>query len=305
VRYSSEGQHDGNVTIMRRANREVSRAAQGGLAALSLVILTVSSFAAVRLAPAGSHRAAPRLAPAGHAPLPAATDMAKSQWAPSPFAGAPTMTPDPTASYSTPVPPSTELVSLPPGAPYVLDWPVIGQNVVGELGPTTWGGPTARPVVETMGDWLEIRLDTRPNGSTAWVRREDVVVTTTPYRIVVSVSQRRLTLYQNGLPVYSAPVGVGKPQWPTPLGPSFVDAVYRVLPFQLYIYGPVALVTASHSNVLTDFDGGDGTVAIHGYPSDPASTMGVASSHGCIRANPQTMATISQVPAGTPIDFNP
>jgi len=89
------------------------------------------------------------------------------------------------------------------------------------------------------------------------------------------------------------------------LGPSFVDAVVPVSPSQQYIYGPVVLITASHSNVFTDFDGGDGTVAIHGYPSDPASTRGVASSHGCIRANPQTMATISQVPAGTPIDINP
>jgi lipoprotein-anchoring transpeptidase ErfK/SrfK len=96
---------------------------------------------------------------------------------------------------------------------------------------------------------------------------------------------------------------VGRPQWPTPLGPSFVDAVYSVEPYQQHIYGPVALITGSHSNVLTEFEGGDGTVAIHSYPSDPASTAGVASSHGCIRANPATMARISQVPPGTPIDF--
>jgi len=289
---------------MRRTNHNMTRAAQGGLAAVALVILTVSSVAAVLMAPAGSHSRARQTAAAGRA-LPAANDMAKTQWElfPSPGSAA-SMTPDPTPTYSTPVAPSTELVSLPPGTPYVLDWPVIGGTVEGELGPTTWGGPTARPVIATMGDWLEIRVDTRPNDSTAWVRREDVDLSTTAYRIVVSVSQRKLTLYQNGLPIYSAPVGVGQPQWPTPLGPSFVDAVFPVSPAQQYIYGPVALVTASHSNVLTDFDGGDGTVAIHGYPSDPASTRGVASSHGCIRANPQTMSIISQVPAGTPIDFN-
>lgn len=290
---------------MRRANRNVSRAALGGLAALALVILTVSSVSAVLLAPAGTHSRARAALPARRAPLRAATDLAKNQWQLFPSPGTSTVTPDASPAYNTPVPPSTDLVSLPPGAPYLLDWPVVGQNVVGELGPTTWGGPTARPVIQTMGDWLQIRLDSRPNGSTAWVRREDVVLTKTTYRIVISVGQRSLTLYQNGLPVFSAPVGVGQPQWPTPLGPSFVDAVYPVAPFQQYIYGPVALVTGSHSNVLTDFDGGDGTVAIHGYPSDPASTRGVASSHGCIRANPQTMAAISQVPAGTPIDFNP
>jgi lipoprotein-anchoring transpeptidase ErfK/SrfK len=210
--------------------------------------------------------------------------------------------PESTPAYNTPVPPSTQLVSLPAGTSYLLDWPVVGQNVAGELGPTTWGGPTARPVIQAKGAWLQIRLDSRPNGSTAWVRREDVVVSKTAYRIVISVGQRSLTLYRNGLPVFSAPVGVGQPQWPTPLGPSFVDAIYPVSPAQQYIYGPVALITATHSNVFTEFDGGDGTVAIHGYPSDPASTKGVASSHGCIRANPETMSAISKVPPGTPID---
>ncbi len=206
---------------------------------------------------------------------------------------------------ATPVPASTQLVSLKPNASYLLYWFDPKVNSLGELGPTTWGGPTVRPVVSTQGDWLQIRLDSRPNGSTGWVHREDVTVTTTAYRIAISVSQRSLTLYRNGWPILSAPVGVGQPQWPTPLGPSFVDAIYPVLPSQQFIYGPVALITASHSNVLTDFDGGDGTVAIHAYPSDPASTAGVASSHGCIRANPQTMAAIAQVPPGTPIDFNP
>jgi lipoprotein-anchoring transpeptidase ErfK/SrfK len=159
--------------------------------------------------------------------------------------------------------------------------------------------------VATKGDWLEIQLDSRPNGSTGWVRREDVTVTKSAYRIVISVSQRSLTLYQNGWPVSSAPVGVGQPQWATPTGPSFLDAIVPVPAAQQYIYGPDVLITGTHSNVFTEFDGGDGTVGIHGYPSDPASTMGVASSHGCIRANPQTIASLLQVPVGSPIDINP
>jgi lipoprotein-anchoring transpeptidase ErfK/SrfK len=195
-------------------------------------------------------------------------------------------------------------VSALPGAAYITYWPDPSQPVIGELSVTTWGGPTVRPVVASMGDFLEIRLDSRPNGSTAWVRKEDVTISTTPYRIVISVSQRRLTLLDAGSAVYSAPVGVGQPQWATPTGPSFVDAKVPTPPSQQYIYGPLVIITGTHSNVFTDFDGGDGTVGIHGYPSDPASTMGVASSHGCIRANPTTIATISVVPVGTPIDIN-
>ena len=63
------------------------------------------------------------------------------------------------------------------------------------------------------------------------------------------------------------------------------------------------LILGTHSNVFTDFDGGDGTVAIHGYPSDPGSTDGVASSHGCVRSSPTTINTVKQVPVGTPVDI--
>jgi lipoprotein-anchoring transpeptidase ErfK/SrfK len=176
-------------------------------------------------------------------------------------------------------------------------------QVAGSVSGTTWGGPTARPIIKTQNGWVQIRLDSRPNASTGWVYRSDVNITTTNYRIVISVGQRNLTLFQNNLPVYSAPVGVGRPQWPTPLGPSFIDAVVAVPARQQRIYGPTALITATHSNVFTEFDGGDGTVAIHAYPSDPASTRGVMSSHGCVRVSPQTIDAISMVPAGTPLDI--
>jgi lipoprotein-anchoring transpeptidase ErfK/SrfK len=82
-----------------------------------------------------------------------------------------------------------------------------------------------------------------------------------------------------------------------------VDAIVATPRVQLSVYGPTVLITGSHSNVYTDFDGGDGVVGIHGYPSDPASTRGVASSHGCVRANPATINAIKAVPVGTPIDI--
>jgi lipoprotein-anchoring transpeptidase ErfK/SrfK len=152
------------------------------------------------------------------------------------------------------------------------------------------------------GDFVQIGLDARPNGSAGWVPRSSVTLALTAYRIEVSISKRSLTLYQGGQSVYSAPVGVGKPQWPTPIGRTFVDAVVATPKFQVYIYGPTVVVLGAHSDVFTDFDGGDGTVAIHGYPSDPGSTKGVASSHGCVRASPATINAIDVVPLGTPVD---
>jgi lipoprotein-anchoring transpeptidase ErfK/SrfK len=165
-----------------------------------------------------------------------------------------------------------------------------------------WGGPATRPVVNQTNGWLQIALNSRPNGSTAWVPSGDVQLTSTPYRIVISICQRTLTLYQGSNQVYASPVGVGRPQWPTPLGETFVDAIVNTPQRQRYVYGPTVLVLGIHSNVFTEFDGGNGSVGIHAYPSDPASTRGIASSHGCVRVSPQTIGALVAVPVGTPVD---
>ncbi len=165
-----------------------------------------------------------------------------------------------------------------------------------------WGGPSTRSVLDQQGAWVKIGLDSRPNGAAGWVSLQGVTLSTTAYRVVVSICLRSLTIFQGATAVYSSPVGVGQPQWPTPVGSSFVDAVVATPARQQYIYGPTVFIMGAHSNVFTDFDGGDGTVAIHGYPSDPGSTRGVASSHGCVRANPDTINALKVVPVGTPID---
>jgi len=176
-----------------------------------------------------------------------------------------------------------------------------GGPTVGHL-KNTWGGPSTTPVIDQQNGWVQVRLNSRPNGSTAWLPSQSVAVSTTPYRIVISICQRSLTLFRGPDPVYTGPVGVGRPQWPTPTGPSFVFSIVATPRSQQYIYGPTVFIMATHSNVFTEFDGGDGTVAIHGYPSDPASTRGVASSHGCVRASSDTINTLKAVPVGTPID---
>jgi lipoprotein-anchoring transpeptidase ErfK/SrfK len=158
------------------------------------------------------------------------------------------------------------------------------------------------PVVSQTPDWIQIGLGKRPNHSTGWVPRSAVTLAVTAYRIEISISQRSLTLFQEGKSVYSAPVGVGKPQWPTPIGRTFITSVVATPKNQQYIYGPTVVVLGSHSDVFTEFDGGDGTVAIHEYPSDPGSTKGVASSHGCVRVSPATINAIDVVPLGTPVD---
>jgi len=263
------------------------------IAGLGLTTMAGLGLTAALLVPAAARTAGPPVPSGPYAAAATSPDEAESPGTPATLLA--------NVAPAT-VPGISELASPKPSVlPYSAS---PGGPIVGQLPARRWGAPVVRPVVQHLqAGWVELRLDTRPNGSTGWVRQKDVTITTTPSRIVISISQRRLTFYQAGVPVYSAPVGVGKSQTATPIGPSFVNAVVAVPQREQYIYGPVVLLTASHSNVFTEFDGGDGTVGIHGYPSNPASTMGVASSHGCVRASPQTMATIAHVSVGTPVDI--
>ena len=57
------------------------------------------------------------------------------------------------------------------------------------------GSLSSLPVIGQRPGWFRIRLVTRPNGSTAWVRAADVTITDTPYRIVVNLAAEHLRLY--------------------------------------------------------------------------------------------------------------
>jgi len=225
-------------------------------------------------------------------------------------AGRPKAAPAPLAT-STTLAPTTTSLPAPPQGEFLVATPIssplqysasAGGPPVGTLPTVTWGAPTVGPVVSQTPDWIEIGLGARPNQSTGWVPRASVTLAVTAYRVEISISKRSLTLYEEGKSIYSAPVGVGKPQWPTPMGRTFITSVVATPKNQLYIYGPTVVVLGAHSDVFTEFDGGDGTVAIHGYPSDPGSTKGVASSHGCVRVSPATINAIDVVPLGSPVD---
>jgi lipoprotein-anchoring transpeptidase ErfK/SrfK len=50
------------------------------------------------------------------------------------------------------------------------------------------------------------------------------------------------------------------------------------------VTGPYALATSAYSNVLQEFDGGPGQLALHGREGlYSEGNIGTASSHGCIR----------------------
>jgi lipoprotein-anchoring transpeptidase ErfK/SrfK len=161
------------------------------------------------------------------------------------------------------------------------------------------------PVIGSLPGWLEVRLAQRPNGSTVWVHRSDVTLSSTPYAIVVDLATEHLYVYENGSEVLDFPAGVGAPDDPTPTGQYFMPMIY---PSPGPGYGPFVLVTSDHSDTITDWENsGDAIIGIHG-PIDAGAdaeigTTGAAISHGCIRLHDADLAQLSVIPAGTPIEI--
>jgi lipoprotein-anchoring transpeptidase ErfK/SrfK len=168
--------------------------------------------------------------------------------------------------------------------------------------PGRWyGGPSSLPVIGQQPGWFRVRLVTRPNGSTAWVRAADVTITATPYRIVVDLASEHLRLYRLGKEIMNAAAGIGTKQDPTPTGHYFV-AMFEGSPSAGY--GPFILVTSAHSDAISDWEGsGDAVIGIHGPLGDGSQigTSGAALSHGCIRLQLPDLARLRPVPVGTPI----
>jgi len=170
--------------------------------------------------------------------------------------------------------------------------------------PATWfDAPSTLPVIVQQPGWLEVRLAQRPNGSTAWVRADDVDLAVTPYRIVINLATTHLTLYRRGQRVLSAPIGVGLPAYPTPTGQYFV-AFLAAPPSPGY--GAFVMVTSAHSDTITDWEkSGDALIALHGPlgTDREIATTGAAVSHGCVRLHESDLTQLRRVPVGSPVDI--
>jgi len=145
--------------------------------------------------------------------------------------------------------------------------------------------------------WVRVQLPKRPNRSSGWVRRGDVRLLTTPYRIVIDRRKRRLTLLKRGRFAKRVPIALGTAATPTPRGRYFVTDVIRSNdPF----YGPYALGLSAYSPVLTSYAGADGQLGIHG--TNQPESIGRRVSAGCIRVDNKLIRRLARmIPLGTPV----
>lgn len=215
-----------------------------------------------------------------------------------------TVPPSTTTTIAYEVPPLTEVVSAATTTGDMAVYDAPDGTQVGTAG-YWYGYEMTLPVLDRQGDWLLVRLPERPNGKTGWVRASDVTIGSTPYRIVIRLSEKRLIVYKDGFEAFSMPAGLGKASTPTPPGSFFVAIVSQPGP---HGYGPVVLDTSGHSEAIESFQGlGDAIISIHG-PISAASdaqigTTGTYISNGCVRLHEEDQLKLAVIPVGTPVDI--
>jgi lipoprotein-anchoring transpeptidase ErfK/SrfK len=161
------------------------------------------------------------------------------------------------------------------------------------------GERTVLPVVGATKDWLHVRLPGRPNGRTGWIVRYKTVASTTRWHVVVNTTARELIVYRSGRPVRTVKAVVGKPSTPSPGGEFFVEEAIELRASD--VGAPFALALSARSEVLQEFDGGPGQIAIHGL-SNVGGVPGTAVSHGCVRIDNATMRwLVLRIGPGVPV----
>jgi L,D-transpeptidase-like protein len=183
----------------------------------------------------------------------------------------------------------------------IFESPDAAEPVRSMKNPTREGVLLIFGVIEEQKDWLKVMLPMRPNGTTGWVRASDVRVRKVSNRIEIDRSDRKLRAFKGGEMLLEVPIAVGKSVSPTPLAKAYVDIS---VPFKNTggAYGAHMLSVAAYSEVLTNFGGGVGQIAIHG--TNARGSVGKEASNGCIRLYNEDILRLKDLaPTGTPVDI--
>lgn len=216
---------------------------------------------------------------------------------PSPHAQPRSASPTP----STPAAPAAIGVSATAASAQVAVYAEPGGAVTETLAnPQPSGAPLTFLLDSNHGDWLQVKLAQRPNGSTGWVKADSVTLHSLVYSLHASTEQNTLTLVKNGSAVKTYTAATGTGGTPTPHGSFYITELLQPTNEG---YGPYAFGLSAFSEVLSSFGGGPGQIGLHG--TDDAASIGHSASHGCIRlSNPDITELAGLLPLGTPITID-
>ncbi|GEM_PF-4715324 len=167
--------------------------------------------------------------------------------------------------------------------------------------PPAWAAQfRSMPVVATAPGWDEVRVVARPpEPALAWVPANQVVLTRTPYHLVVDLTTRRLLVFVRAHLAMCPPVALGAAQDPTPTGHDFVALLIDPPPSDA---GSFAILTSAVTEGVTDWEqSGTAMVTIAG--SKLGSAVGTTT--GSIELALGALDRLRPVPLGSPIDVVP
>ncbi len=201
---------------------------------------------------------------------------------------------------------ATQQLAILNSAPEAFANPNLGSRrvaMVSQLRPIT-GEQTVLPVIAHATDghgaaWLRVLLPGRPNSHTGWISARSTTPAVTKWQITISLSARQVTAFWDGRVARTFKAVVGKPLTPTPLGRFFVEETVTLNPQE--VGAPYALALSARSNVLQEYDGGPGQIALHGT-NNIGGILGTAASHGCIRLDTQAITWLAaRIRPGIPV----
>ena len=174
-----------------------------------------------------------------------------------------------------------------------------GGPVVRTVGDETeFGSPRIFSVARTEGEWAGVPNPFTGNGTLGWIRLDprDLRPGYTRQSVVVDLSEHRAELLRADRVVRSFTVTIGAPGTETPTGSFAVTDTFRGHLNPAYGCCAVAL-TAEQPKLESGWLGGN-RIAIHGT----TGLLGVALSHGCIRAADRDVsALVDTLAPGTPV----
>jgi hypothetical protein len=189
-----------------------------------------------------------------------------------------------------------------PGATVALRARPFGR-IVRRLGARTeFGSPRALSVVRTLkGRWLAVTSPELGNGRFGWFDAADGAVRYARRAIALEVdlSRRELVVRADGRIRRRIPVGIGRPESPTPTGRFAVTDKLRGPDFSAAYGCCILALSGRQPNLPPGWRGGD-RLAIHGAAGPPG--LGQEVSAGCLRATTSDLTLLMRwVPLGTPV----
>ncbi|WP_017572877.1 L,D-transpeptidase [Nocardiopsis halotolerans] len=178
-----------------------------------------------------------------------------------------------------------------------------GDEVLHTLAsPNDFGVDRTFLVERNEGEWLEVLLPVRPNGSTGWIRSDEVELTSTSYRLDVDLGDFTFTVFDGDEEVRAGVIGTGEGETPTPPGRYYFTELLQP-PDPEGPYGVYAFGLSGFSETLETFAGGPGQLAVHGTNDEDA--LGRQVSHGCVRVSNEDITWMAEnLPIGTPVEIS-